>query len=67
MAGGIIGILIVWGLTIFVTNQYDFTLHMTIGNVIRGVLISGLVGIVAGFIPSLQAARMNPVDAMNQH
>jgi hypothetical protein len=35
MAGGIIGILIGLGLTIFVTNQYDFTLHMTIGNVIR--------------------------------
>lgn len=62
-----IGILVVWGLTIFVTRQYDFVMTMSMGNIMRGVLISGLVGIVAGFIPSLQAARMDPVEAMNQH
>jgi len=65
--GGMIGILVVWGLTIFVTRQYDFVMTMSMGNIMRGVLISGLVGIVAGFIPSLQAARMDPVEAMNQH
>ncbi len=67
MVGGFAGILIVWGLTVFVTNQYDFVLTMSFSNILRGVLISGAVGVVAGFIPSLQAARMNPVDAMNQH
>ena len=67
IVGGLAGILIVWGLTVFVTNQYDFILTMSFGNVLRGVLISGVVGVVAGFIPSLQAARMNPVEAMNQH
>ena len=65
--GGMIGILVVWGLTIFVTRQYDFVMTMSMGNIMRGVLISGLVGIVAGFIRSLQAARMDPVEAMNQH
>jgi len=67
MVGGFVGILTVWGLTVFVTNQYDFVLTMSFSNILRGVLISGAVGLVAGFIPSLQAARMNPVDAMNQH
>jgi len=67
MVGGFVGILVVWGLTVFVTNQYDFVLTMSFSNILRGVLISGVVGVVAGFIPSLQAARMNPVDAMNQH
>lgn len=65
--GGLIGILIVWGLTVFVTQRYDFVMTMSVGNILLGVMISGLVGVVAGFIPSLQAARMNPVDAMNQH
>ncbi len=67
IVGGLIGILIVWGLTVFVTQRYDFVMTMSVGNILRGVMISGLVGVVAGFIPSLQAARMNPVDAMNQH
>ncbi len=67
MVGGLVGILIVWGLTVFVTNQYDFVLTMSFSNILRGVLISGAVGLVAGFIPSLQAARMNPVEAINQH
>jgi len=52
---------------VFVTNQYDFVLTMSFSNILRGVLISGAVGLVAGFIPSLQAARMNPVEAINQH
>lgn len=67
IVGGLIGILVVWGLTIFVTRQYDFVLTMSAKNILRGVLISGLVGVVAGFIPSLQAAKMDPVEAMNQH
>ena len=66
LVGGIIGILIVWGLTVFVTNYYDFQLTMSAGNILRGVLVSAAVGLVAGFIPSLQAARMDPVEAMNR-
>ncbi len=66
LVGGVIGILIVWLLAIFVSNHYDFQLTMSLRNIIRGVLVSGVVGVVAGLIPSLQAARMNPVDAMNQ-
>ncbi|NLA14996.1 MAG: ABC transporter permease [Bacteroidales bacterium] len=66
LVGGVIGILIVWGLAIFVSNRYDFLLTMSVSNILRGVLVSGVVGLVAGFIPSLQAARMDPVEAMNQ-
>ncbi len=65
--GGIIGILIVWGGTTFISHNYDFVLTLSFRNIMRGVLISGAVGLVAGFIPAMQAARMNPVEAINQH
>ncbi len=66
LVGGVIGILIVWGLAVFVTNNYDFHLAMSASNILRGVLVSAAVGLVAGFIPSLQASRMDPVEAMNR-
>jgi len=41
-------------------------LAMSASNILRGVLVSAAVGLVAGFIPSLQASRMDPVEAMNR-
>jgi ABC-type antimicrobial peptide transport system permease subunit len=31
----------------------------------RGIAISGTIGIVSGFIPAYTAARLNPVEAIN--
>lgn len=67
IVGGLLGILIVWVLVGFASEQFDFQMTLSFWNIMRGVLISTLVGLVAGVVPAMQAARMNPVVAMNKH
>ncbi len=68
--GGVIGLLVVIGL--FQVLQYlvshvfesDFKFYITTYNIVLGLSISIIVGIVAGFIPAILAANMKPVDAI---
>jgi putative ABC transport system permease protein len=67
LAGGIIGLLMVFGGTLLVNSSSDFTIVLTVGNVVRGLVVSGVIGIVSGFAPAWTAARLNPVEAINTH
>jgi len=65
MLGGIIGlILISIGAFIF-SYVSGMTIALTMANIILGLTISGVIGILAGFIPALSASRLDPVEAMN--
>jgi len=39
-------------------------MYLTLGNISLAIVISGIIGIVAGYAPALAAAKMNPVDAI---
>lgn len=67
LAGGILGLILVYTGTIVAKYAADFEVAMTFGNILRGLLISGIIGVVAGFWPAYTASRMNPVDAINTH
>ncbi|MCS6820805.1 MAG: ABC transporter permease [Microscillaceae bacterium] len=60
--GGVIGIFLVFLLTIF--PQDFFSMTLTIENVLRGLLIASFVGVVSGVVPAYVAARLDPVEAI---
>ncbi|MFM7731057.1 MAG: ABC transporter permease [Flavobacteriales bacterium] len=62
--GGAIGLLLVWGVVNLLGTFIDFEFILPMKRVFMGLLISVVVGVVAGIIPALKAARLNPVDAM---
>lgn len=64
LIGGCIGLLTVYGLSTAATSALEFDLTLTGANILKGLMISASIGIISGFIPALQAARMNPVDAI---
>ncbi|PHX92813.1 MAG: ABC transporter [Flavobacteriales bacterium] len=70
LIGGFIGLVFVWitfqGLNVLLhmTMGDGFELILSAGDTQLGLWVSALVGIVAGFIPATQAARLNPVEAM---
>jgi putative ABC transport system permease protein len=70
LIGGLIGLLFVWltflGLNAILkeTMGEGFVLALSASDTQLGLWVSAIVGIVAGFIPARQAARLNPVEAM---
>ncbi|MFW5819682.1 MAG: ABC transporter permease, partial [Bacteroidota bacterium] len=65
LAGGIIGLLFVFAGTLVVNALTTFEITLTMGNIVTGILISSLIGLISGISPAYSAARLDPVDAIN--
>ncbi len=65
LVGGIIGILIVMlGAEIVSSQIDDFNIHVSMKNILYGLFISSIIGIIAGLLPAWKAAKLNPVEAI---
>jgi ABC-type antimicrobial peptide transport system, permease component len=65
--GGIIGVILVAFVIFVVPNNEQFTLTLSSDNVISGLIIACVIGIISGVAPAYKAANLNPVDAINYH
>lgn len=64
VTGGVLGLIIIFLGTLFVNYIYELNMFLTAGNIFLAIVISGIIGIVAGFAPASTASRMNPVEAI---
>ncbi len=65
LLGGITGLLIILLLVVLVNSQgFAFELVLTFNNILLGIGVAGLIGLVSGSVPALNASRLNPVEAM---
>jgi putative ABC transport system permease protein len=64
MVGGLIGLLIIFLVTLMVGNSLGFDLILTFSNVMLGLTISALIGLISGFIPAYTASQLDPVEAI---
>ncbi|MCA0365354.1 MAG: ABC transporter permease [Spirosomataceae bacterium] len=62
LIGGLFGLLLVYLASFIQLGSLDIILST--GNIIFGLTISSVIGIIAGMIPATQAARMDPVIAI---
>jgi putative ABC transport system permease protein len=60
--GGLIGLLLVY-FTSFI-DLGTMKIYLTASNMLFGLVISSVIGIVAGVVPAFQAANMDPVIAI---
>jgi putative ABC transport system permease protein len=63
--GGIVG-LILMSILVLIVNMWSdsFTLVIFWSNLVIGVVISAVIGLVSGILPAYTASRLNPVDAI---
>lgn len=64
VVGGIVGLVVVYLGTFLGQAAFGMDITLTIGNTVMGLSIAAIIGIIAGFIPSYTASRLNPVDAI---
>jgi putative ABC transport system permease protein len=64
LIGGILGLLLIFILSLIVSSAADMDFSMTAWNVSLGLIISISIGIISGIVPAYQAARLNPVEAI---
>lgn len=62
MIGGLVGIILTYGLTQIPQDFLNVVLYSN--NIILGMSVAGIVGVVSGILPAISAARMNPVEAI---
>lgn len=64
--GGIIGLLIAWGITTLITTLASITMTITIGYIILALAVSTIIGMIAGIYPAFKAARLDPILALTK-
>jgi putative ABC transport system permease protein len=65
LIGGIVGLMLIFLGTQIVSYATEFTIILTVGNIVKGLLISSIIGFAAGLMPARAAARLDPVEAIN--
>jgi putative ABC transport system permease protein len=64
--GGLFGLGLVFLILKILSSVFGYTMFLSIQNIMIGVSLSVFIGILSGLIPALQAARMDPVEAIRK-
>jgi putative ABC transport system permease protein len=64
--GGVLGLLLSWGLTTLITTLASITMTITIGYILLALIVSTAIGMIAGIYPAFKAARLDPIMALTQ-
>jgi putative ABC transport system permease protein len=62
--GGLIGLFLIYIGTFIVESLMDMEIDLTQSNIILGLTISALIGVVSGFVPAYNASQLDPVEAI---
>jgi putative ABC transport system permease protein len=64
--GGLLGLLLAWGVTTLITALASITMTITIGYILLAIIVSTAIGMIAGIYPAFKAARLDPILALTQ-
>jgi putative ABC transport system permease protein len=67
LIGGAIGLLIVFLITLVAGDAFGMEISLTRSNIILGLTISILIGVVSGFVPAYGASQLDPVEAIRSN
>jgi putative ABC transport system permease protein len=64
--GGVIGLFVAYGVTKTITALAGITMTITIGYVLLALIVSSVIGMIAGIYPAFKAARLDPIMALTK-
>ena len=62
--GGIVGMLMVWGIAVALTNAIEFKFVLGFWNIVIGTSLAVFIGLVSGILPAVSASKLDPVEAI---
>jgi putative ABC transport system permease protein len=62
--GGVIGLFLVWIISVILTNALDFEFVLGFGNILLGTGLAALIGLISGILPAITASKLDPVEAI---
>ena len=62
--GGIIGLFLVWIISIILTKALDFEFILGMGNILLGTGLAAIIGLISGILPAIAASKLDPVEAI---
>jgi putative ABC transport system permease protein len=62
--GGVIGVLLGWGISLGVTVLGILQAQVSLSSVFLAFGVSALIGIVFGYYPAQRASKLNPIEAL---
>jgi len=66
LVGGAIGLAFVLLLMLVLDNTLDFGFILSWSNVVNGIVLSVIIGVLAGVFPAYRAAKLDAVEAMRK-
>ncbi len=67
IVGGLLGLLLAVGVTTLITYLLEITMTVTIGYILLSIIVSSLIGIIAGLYPAFKAAKLDPIVALTKN
>lgn len=67
LIGGVLGLFLTWLITLAAKGNIDMEISLSQSNIILGITISVLIGIISGFVPAYSASQLDPVEAIRSN
>ncbi len=64
LMGGAVGLILVYFLAMLGSNIMEMDIFLSVSNIVLGLTISAIIGIVSGFVPAYSASQLDPVEAI---
>jgi putative ABC transport system permease protein len=62
--GGVLGLAAAWGVCALITSLAGITMTITIGYILLALIVSTVIGMLAGIYPAFKGARLDPIVAL---
>jgi putative ABC transport system permease protein len=62
--GGMIGLFLVWIISVILTKALDFEFVLSAGNILLGTGLAAVIGLISGILPAISASKLDPVEAI---